>query len=52
MGDYIGYISFHEYTANEQQVFEKVSSYRALAKIYNSDVGIIQGESGGELCLV
>lgn len=51
MGDYIGYISFHEYTANEQQVFEKVSSYRALAKIYNSDVGIIQGESGGELCL-
>ncbi len=40
MGDYIDYISFHEYTANEQQVFEKVSSYRALAKIYNSDIFI------------
>lgn len=48
MGDYIDYISFHEYTANERQVFEKVSSYRALAKIYNSDAGIIQGESGSQ----
>lgn len=48
MGDYIDYISFHEYTADERQAFEKVSSYRALAKIYNSDAGIIQGESGSQ----
>ena len=48
MGEYIDYISFHEYTADERKVFEKVSSFRALAKIYNPDIGLIQGESGSQ----
>ncbi len=48
MGDYIDFISFHEYTADERKVFERVDSYRALAKIYNPNIGIIQGESGSQ----
>lgn len=48
MGDYIDYISFHESTADERKVFEKVESFRTLAKIYNPNIEIIQGESGSQ----
>lgn len=48
MGDYLDFISFHEYTHDERQVFEKVASYRSLAKLYNSRIELIQGESGSQ----
>ena len=48
MGQYLDYISFHEYTHNERNVFEKVGSYRALAQFYNPAIGLIQGESGSQ----
>lgn len=46
MGEYLDYISFHEYTHDERNVFEKVECYKALAKHYNPDIELIQGESG------
>lgn len=48
MGDYLDFVSFHEYTHDERNVFEKVESYRALAKMYNKDIELIQGESGSQ----
>lgn len=48
MGDYIDYISFHEYTSDESKVFERVEVLRALAKRYNPNIEIIQGESGSQ----
>ncbi len=48
MAQYIDYISFHEYTADESLVFERVAVLRALAKQYNSNIDIIQGESGSQ----
>lgn len=48
MADLIDYVSFHEYTADERLVFEKVASFRALIKLYNPNIGIIQGESGSQ----
>ena len=48
MGDYIDYISFHEYTSDETQVFERVTALRALAAKYNPAIDIIQGESGSQ----
>ena len=41
MGDYLDYVSFHEYTADETTVFERVNALEALAKSYNKNIGII-----------
>lgn len=46
MGRYLDFISFHEYTHDERNVFEKVETLRALAKMYNPNIELIQGESG------
>ncbi len=48
MGEYIDFITFHEYTRDETSVFETVASYKALAHKYNPDIKIIQGESGSQ----
>ena len=48
LADNIDFLSFHEYTADERDVFEKVDSYRALIKLYNPKVELIQGESGSQ----
>lgn len=48
MGEYIDYISFHEYTAREENVFAKVNMLESLAKKYNPNIEIIQGESGSQ----
>ncbi len=48
MGEYLDFISFHEYTHDERGVFERVATLRALAKKYNPDIEIIQGESGSQ----
>ena len=48
MGDYIDAISFHEYTANETLVPERVRALKALAHRYNPNIKIIQGESGSQ----
>lgn len=48
MGEYIDYISFHEYTPDETKVFERVKTLKALADRYNPNIGIIQGESGSQ----
>lgn len=48
MGKYIDYISFHEYTPDETEVFERVKTLKALAERYNPNIGIIQGESGSQ----
>ena len=48
MADVIDYISFHEYTHDETNVFEKVESFKALLKMHNPNIGIIQGESGSQ----
>ena len=48
MGEYLDFVSFHEYTHDERNVFEKVESYRALVKRYNSKIELIQGESGSQ----
>ena len=47
MGEYIDYVSFHEYTHDESRVFERVSALRALCKKYGN-IEIIQGESGSQ----
>ncbi len=48
MGDYIDFISFHEYTSDETKVFERVEVLRALSQKYNTEIEIIQGESGSQ----
>ena len=48
MGEYIDYVSFHEYTHDETKVFERVTTLRALAQKYNPSIEIIQGESGSQ----
>lgn len=48
MGKYLDFISYHEYTHDERNVFEKAESFRALAKMYNPDIEPIQGESGSQ----
>ena len=48
MGEYLDFVSFHEYTHDERNVYEKVDSYRALAKLYNPKIELIQGESGSQ----
>ena len=48
MGDYIDYISFHEYVRDETLVFEKVKTFQALINKFNPNIGLIQGESGSQ----
>ena len=48
MGEYLDFVSFHEYTHDETLVFERVRTLRALAKTYNPNIEIIQGESGSQ----
>lgn len=48
MGEYLDFISFHEYTHDENLVFERVASLSALSKVYNPNIEIIQGESGSQ----
>lgn len=48
MGEYLDFISFHEYTHDETKVFETVEAYSALARHYNPNIRIIQGESGSQ----
>lgn len=46
MADFVDYISFHEYTHDETDEFQKVDAFRALLKEYGSDIELIQGETG------
>lgn len=48
MGDYIDYVSFHEYTSDETQVFDRVTANKSLARMYNPKLKMIQGESGSQ----
>ena len=48
MGDYIDFLSFHEYGAEETKEFEKVSALRGLINNYNPKIKLIQGESGSQ----
>ena len=48
MCDYIDYLSFHEYTPDERQVYERVATLRALVSEYNPKIELIQGESGSQ----
>lgn len=48
MGEYLDFVSFHEYTPDETKVFETVEAYRELAHYYNPKIEIIQGESGSQ----
>ncbi|MDD6735482.1 MAG: beta-galactosidase, partial [Clostridiales bacterium] len=48
MGEYLDFISFHEYVRDEVRVFETVGALRALAKQYNPKLELIQGESGSQ----
>lgn len=48
MGEYIDFITFHEYTRDETSVFETVNTYAELAHRYNPNIQIIQGESGSQ----
>lgn len=48
MGKVIDAISFHEYTHREELVFERVTSLKALGRMYNPNMQIIQGESGSQ----
>ncbi len=46
MANYIDYISFHEYTHDENDMFQKADAFRALLREYGSNIELIQGESG------
>lgn len=48
MWKYIDFVSFHEYTADESRVFERVKALRALIDCYDPSIGLIQGESGSQ----
>lgn len=48
MGEHIDALSFHEYTYNENSVKQKVSSMRAINRLYGCDLPLIQGESGSQ----
>ncbi len=45
---YLNAITFHEYTADETRVYERVRTLRALVKRHNPAIEIIQGESGSQ----
>ena len=46
MGEYIDYVSYHQYTPDESLVFERVKMLKSLVSKYNPKIEIIQGESG------
>lgn len=48
MGEYIDYVSYHQYTHDETEVVSYVKALRALCKSYNDKIEIIQGESGSQ----
>ena len=48
MGEYIDAVSFHEYTADETLVPERVRALKALAHRFNPNIKIVQGESGSQ----
>lgn len=48
MGEYLDFVSFHEYINDETRVFETVEAFSALAHEYNPNIRIIQGESGSQ----
>ena len=48
MGPEIDALTFHEYTADETLVEERVGVLRALCRRYNPKIEIIQGESGSQ----
>ncbi|MBR3967357.1 MAG: beta-galactosidase [Clostridia bacterium] len=48
VGDYVDYISFHEYPTDETQMFSKAEACRALFKKYAPHLELIQGESGSQ----
>lgn len=48
MGEYIDYVSYHQYTHDETEVVSYVKALRALCKTYNDKIEIIQGESGSQ----
>ena len=41
-------VTFHEYTPDERTVFERCSALRALCRVYNPKLEVIQGESGSQ----
>ncbi|MGN1048015.1 MAG: beta-galactosidase [Eubacteriales bacterium] len=48
MGDAVDALTFHEYTADESMVADRVSNLRALCDKYKPGIEIIQGESGSQ----
>lgn len=48
MGEYLDFVSFHEYTNDETSVFETVEAFSEIAHYYNPNIQIIQGESGSQ----
>lgn len=48
MGEYIDYLSYHEYTPDETCVLETVKTLKSIVKMYNPKIEIIQGESGSQ----
>ena len=48
LSECIDFVSFHEYTHDERDIFEKVETYNALVKSYNPKIELIQGESGSQ----
>lgn len=48
MGEYLDFVSFHEYTHDESRVFETVEALTEIAHFYNPNIKIIQGESGSQ----
>jgi len=48
MAEYLDFVSFHEYTHDETNVFERVKALRALCQRYNPRIRIIQGVSGSQ----
>lgn len=48
MGDYLDYVSYHQYTHDESTVIPYVKALRSLCESYNNKIKIIQGESGSQ----
>ena len=48
MGDYIDYVTYHEYNIREKEIFERVKSIRAVINRYNPKIKLIMGETGSQ----
>jgi len=48
MGNYLDYVSYHQYTHDETAVVSYVKALRSLCKSFNNKIEIIQGESGSQ----